>query len=433
MAVPWNVWKDSVRIRWWMLHWPPLSQSTIHYWKIDNPQWLWGLRSAGGMVLDVECTIPLARYLWKDFCTKARITLATICFPRKAPFTTIRVSEFQFDQTTCKVLCWVHFMSVSDNPDVNRRCLNFCKPCRMETMGPKKYSEAPWTHRHLFQSESLMVTEWWMALYVFGWTMHQTNPIRNKIALACSTSHQAWTKLVVSIDFFRNLTRRSTSPVQAHSQRSKSEHDWFGSWWWASSLIPRLSGPLAETDWHWNRRNRSHPTQRSFIYFGSHQSCNWSKNASNCTTDGRTVGTPIPQTRLSCYSPWHHSLEQSSSLDDILALWSQCLNLEEITGDWMQENLKLTSKEDIAQFVSSVVKLKIWTETEDAKKILSLLQLSNILPSTATKNSGMPLAPRAEIKLYNDCSKFFIENWGGAVKCPWFDRWYHPRSNDWRW
>ena len=133
----------------------------------------------------------------------------------------------------------------------------------------------------------------------------------------------------------------------------------------------------------------------------------------------QTVGTlDTPNTTLKAIHLDTYSLEQSSSLDDILALWSQCLNLEEITGDWMQENLKLTSKEDIAQFVSSVVKLKIWTETEDAKKILSLLQ--NYQTSFHQQAKELWYATRsnakAEIKLYNDCSKFFIENWGWSDK-----------------
>ena len=33
---------------------------------------------------------------------------------------------------------------------------------------------------------------------------------------------------------------------------------------------------------------------------------------------------------------------------------------------------------------------------------------------------------KAEIKLYNDCSKFFIENWGGATKTLYMIRSMRP-------
>ncbi len=318
--------------------------------------------------------------------------------------------------------------SVSDNPDVQQALLElFATPTEWKSWVQNNIPKHPELIDIVFpirESDGYrMMNDFCTS---FGWSTHQNNDVRAEIVLACPEEqnhyNQNW---LFPLHFFRDFAPENQQALFKripNVQDRSNKLEWLKGEDYIISDIARLSNAIAAGNAVLAGNSTSATevillkevpsvaeaislmpnVERVEIYHG-------------CTKIGSLDTT---QTSLTAILLDSYSLERHSSIDEILAFWSQCPNLEEITGDWMQEGLELTSKEDIAQFVSSLVELKAWTETEDAKKILSLLQNHQTSFHQQAKELWYSTRSnaKAEIKLYNDCSKFFIEHWGWSDK-----------------
>ena len=172
----------------------------------------------------------------------------------------------------------------------------------------------------------------------FGWETYENNEIRVAMALACPEEHnhynQHWR---FSLHLFQDL---EPEIQQALFKRIPNVDDRSANYLAGDSTIisdiPRLSKAIAagnavlngdtteanevillqETPSIAEALSRMPSVERVNVWY-------------NCKAVG-TLTTPhmsLKAIHLSCYS-----LEQHSSIDEILALWAQCPNLEEITG-----------------------------------------------------------------------------------------------------
>ena len=318
-------------------------------------------------------------------------------------------------------------MSVSDNPDVQKALLElFAKPTEWKTWVHNYIPKYPELIDILFpiheSDNSRMMNDFCTS---FGWTTHQTNPIRVEIALTCPEEqnhyNQNW---LFPLHLFRGLEPETQ---QALFKRIPNVQDRSQKLFWLKDEnsiiadIPRLSKAIeagnlvfedTATDATEGITLTEVPSIAAVLERLPNAEC--IEIYQGCQTVGSmdSTHTSIKALHLNDYG-----LEQKSSLDEILALWSQCPNLEKITGHWMCD-VELTSKEHIAQFVSALVELKSWIKTEAATKVLSLLQHKQTSFHQQAKELWYATRPnaKAEIKLYNDCSRFFIENWGWSDK-----------------